>query len=273
MPQHDWQQWIGGSRYCGDCDAQQRFDRRPARVVTAGQPDLSRGRPRQLATQAAGSERSGRADAGIGGGMRRTSAGFSDFWRECSAELRRRGHAPAVQDEAWKAWRGLCPRARKPPRGSSKRGGFGPSLRRPSPKPERQPRSWSRVDAPVRFESPRPGLFLVGCVLAYSPAQPMPAHHVRDRIISLLQGDPDGIATLVMFDRLGASTAVQRQAISHSLSRMAANGLVHRSGVGLAAVWTLVPNAAPPPGGGRSGGATELARARDRAVDLTPRKL
>jgi hypothetical protein len=23
-----WQQWTGGSRYCGDCNAQQRFDRR-----------------------------------------------------------------------------------------------------------------------------------------------------------------------------------------------------------------------------------------------------
>jgi hypothetical protein len=28
MPQHDWQQWIGGGRYCGDCNEQQRFDRR-----------------------------------------------------------------------------------------------------------------------------------------------------------------------------------------------------------------------------------------------------
>jgi hypothetical protein len=41
--------------------------------------------------------------------MTRTTTGFSDFWRDCSAELRRRGHAPAVQDEAWEAWRGQCP--------------------------------------------------------------------------------------------------------------------------------------------------------------------
>jgi hypothetical protein len=60
------------------------------------------------------------------------------------------------------------------------------------------------------------------------------------------------------------SPRTQRQSIAHSLGRLAANGLVHRSGVGLGAVWTLVPNAAPPPGGGRSGGATELARARQR---------
>jgi hypothetical protein len=41
--------------------------------------------------------------------MTGTIAGFSDFWRECSTELPRRGQAPATQQEAWEAWRGLCP--------------------------------------------------------------------------------------------------------------------------------------------------------------------
>ena len=33
-------------------------------------------------------------------------APFADGY---AAELRRRGHAPAVQDEAWEVWRGECP--------------------------------------------------------------------------------------------------------------------------------------------------------------------
>ena len=95
----------------------------------------------------------------------------------------------------------------------------------------------------------------------------MPAHHVRDQIFTVLRDHPDGIATLLIYERLGASTATRRQAIAHSLGRMAAAGHVRRSGgAGVRAVWTLAPNAAPQaPSGGRWGGAAELSQAQSAA--------
>jgi hypothetical protein len=90
----------------------------------------------------------------------------------------------------------------------------------------------------------------------------------RDQIIALLRDHPDGIVTLLLFERLGASTDAERQSVTHILGRMVAGGQVCRSlGTGLRAVWTLGANpAAPSRRASGFRGAAELALARARSA-------
>jgi hypothetical protein len=83
---------------------------------------------------------------------------------------------------------------------------------------------------------------------------------LREQITALLRVHPDGIATLLLFERVGVSTPADRQAVTTSLGRLAAAGQVCRSGSGMRAVWTLAPPNVLP--GGQLRGAAERGRRR-----------
>jgi hypothetical protein len=69
------------------------------------------------------------------------AAEFSRFWRECGAELQRRGEPPATQQEAWEAWRGQCPTGKEAATWIIEKRRLRSQAAPPSPTPEGQPSS------------------------------------------------------------------------------------------------------------------------------------
>jgi hypothetical protein len=89
---------------------------------------------------------------------------------------------------------------------------------------------------------------------------------IRERVLEVLRVNPEGIATLPLMQRLGATSTRERQSIAAALVGLAARGLVRSSTAGAtpSSVWTLIPDSMRLPTGYR--GAAELARARARAA-------